>query len=45
VLPGAERDVDGVNRWPSAFGDLSFETEAQNDVSGWARWNYSGYER
>jgi hypothetical protein len=45
VLPGAERDVDGVNRWPAAFGDVSFETEAQNDVSGWARWNYSGYER
>jgi hypothetical protein len=45
VLPGAERDVDGVNRWPAAFDDVSFKTEAQNDVSGWARWNYSGYER
>jgi hypothetical protein len=45
VLPWAERDPDGTNRWPAALGDAALTTKAQNDVAGWARWNYSGYER
>ncbi len=39
ALPFGSTGADGVYRW------LGLETTERSFVDGWARWNYSGYER
>ena len=39
-LPGGSRDAGGAYRW----GPLTVSSEDRNFVSGWARWNFRGYE-
>ncbi|WP_419862496.1 glycosyltransferase [Candidatus Poriferisodalis sp.] len=38
--PGARLDADGAYRW----GPFTVSAEDRNFVSGWARWNFRGYE-
>lgn len=38
--PGGRRDAGGDFRW----GPLTVSSEDHNFVSGWARWNFRGYE-
>ncbi|CAN5490449.1 hypothetical protein BH20ACT2_BH20ACT2_17740 [soil metagenome] len=39
ALPLSTRGTDGVARW------MGLSTSHRNDVSGWAEWNFTGYER
>lgn len=39
-LPGGRLDASGAYRW----GPLTVSSEDRNFVSGWARWNFRGYE-
>ena len=39
--PGGSFDASGAFRW----GPLTVSSEDRNFVSGWARWNFRGYER
>ena len=39
-LPGGGHDASGAYRW----GPLTLSSEDRNFVSGWARWNFRGYE-
>ena len=39
-LPGGSRDAGGAYRW----GPLTVSSEDRNFVSGWAEWNFRGYE-
>ncbi len=38
--PGARLDAEGAYRW----GPFTVSAEDRNFVSGWARWNFRGYE-
>lgn len=38
--PGTRLDADGAYRW----GPFTVSAEDRNFVSGWARWNFQGYE-